>query len=294
MLGARSIRDDRILAAKRGMARRSISNLSRYWQDGALPGLSLLEADFTTHEYPPHMHEALVVAVTEAGGSKIKSRGSVEQASASTLFAFNPMETHAGWMGWNARWRYRAFYLTKPAIEAVGAALGLRSIPYFTRNLFADDDLIALFLALHRAIAGGGDPLLAEELLVAAFGQLFIRHGGGRRALPPAPRDAALVARVRQRMRDEYGGELRLAELGEAVGLTQFQLIGLFKRVLGVTPHAYLTHLRLCAACRELRRGERIAQAALACGFYDQSALNKSFKRWYGITPLQFVEAATA
>ena len=40
------------------MARRDRRNSSRYWWDGELPGLSLLEADFTTHEYPPHMHEA--------------------------------------------------------------------------------------------------------------------------------------------------------------------------------------------------------------------------------------------
>ena len=36
------------------------------------------------------------------------------------------------------------------------------------------------------------------------------------------------------------------------------------------------------------------AQAALEAGVYDQSALTKDFKRWYGITPLQFVEASGA
>jgi AraC-like DNA-binding protein len=30
----------------------------------------------------------------------------------------------------------------------------------------------------------------------------------------------------------------------------------------------------------------------LAAGFCDQSALTKHFKRWYGITPLQFAQAA--
>ena len=82
--------------------------------------------------------------------------------------------------------------------------------------------------------------------------------------------------------------------LDEEVGLTTFQLIGLFKRTVGLTPHAYLTQVRLGMACRQLRRSPVLAEVATAVGFYDQSALNKHFKRCYGITPLQFARAAAA
>jgi AraC-like DNA-binding protein len=43
-----------------------------------------------------------------------------------------------------------------------------------------------------------------------------------------------------------------------------------------------------------MRRGVSIAEAALAAGFYDQSALTNHFKRAYGITPLQWARAATS
>jgi AraC-like DNA-binding protein len=97
---------------------------------------------------------------------------------------------------------------------------------------------------------------------------------------------------VQKMMQDRYGEQLTLEEIGRLVGLTPFQLIGLFKRTIGLTPHAYLTQVRLKAAIREMRRGAGIAQAALAAGFYDQSALTNHFKRAYGITPLQWVRAA--
>jgi hypothetical protein len=96
-----------------------------------MSGLSLMRADFTTHEYPPHAHEAFVVAVTETGGSVIKSRGRVEQAHESTLFVFNPAEPHAGWMGRSERWLYRSLYLTHSAIDEVARGLGIESVPYF-------------------------------------------------------------------------------------------------------------------------------------------------------------------
>ena len=276
------------------MARRDPHNSTQYWWDKHLAGLSLLCADFTTHEYSPHTHDALVVAVTEVGGSVVKSRGEVQDAQASTMFVFNPAEPHAGWMGWSERWQYRAMYLTELALDRVADGLGIDTVPYFTRNLFGDPDLIRGFLAMHRAIEDGRDVFRERELLIGSFGTLFQRHGSGRIGIKTAPRDSVLVGRVKARMEAEYDSDLHLEELATGIGLTTFQLIGLFKRTIGLTPHAYLTQVRLGAACRQLRRAAVPAEVATAVGFYDQSALNKHFKRCYGITPLQFARAAAA
>lgn len=276
------------------MARFDPRNSTQYWWDRHLSGLSLLCADFTTHEYPPHTHDALVVAVTERGGSVVKSRGQVQDAQASTMFVFNPAEPHAGWMGWSERWQYRAMYLAQSALDGVADGLGIDAVPYFTRNLFNDPDLIQGFLVLHRAIEDGQDVFRERELLIGSFGTLFRRHGSGVAGIKVPPRDGVLVARVKARMEAEYASDLRLEDLAAGVGLTTFQLIGLFRRTVGLTPHAHLTQVRLGAACRHLRRTAAPAEVAAAVGFYDQSALNKHFKRCYGITPLQFARAAAA
>jgi len=276
------------------MARLDPHNATRYWWDRHLRGLSLLHADFTTHEYPPHTHEALVVAITEHGGSIVKSRGLVEEATPATLFVFNPAEPHAGWMGWSARWQYRSMYLTREALDRVADGLGVDEVPYFTRNTFADRDLIDAFLAMHRALEEGRDVFRERELLVGTFGRLFRRHGSGRDHIKDAPSDRQRLGRVIDRMRAEYAADLRLEDLAAGAGLTTFQLIGLFKRTVGLTPHAYLTQIRLYMACRQLRHDPVLADVAAAVGFYDQSALNKHFKRCYGITPLQFARAAAA
>lgn len=274
------------------MARVDPKNVSRYWWDRHTSGLSLLRADFTTHEYPPHAHEAFVVAVTETGGSVIKSRGTVEEAHPSTLFVFNPAEPHAGWMGWSHRWRYCSLYLTQSAIDTVARGLGIDAVPYFTRNMFGDADLITNFLALHHALEDGRDALHEQELLIGTFGRLFQRHGSGGGRIERVPRDQRALRRTIDLMQARHAETIRLDDLADAAGLTAFQLIGLFKRTVGLTPHAYLTQIRLNAACRHLRHGTPPAAAATLCGFYDQSALNNHFKRCYGITPLQFARAA--
>lgn len=276
------------------MARTDTRNSSRYWQDARVPGLSCLAADFTSHDYAPHSHDALVVAVTEAGGSEFKSRGTTDEASTSTLLVFNPAEPHSGRMGWSKRWRYRGLYLRQPAIDAVGRALGVGETPYFTANIVRDEALVAAFLTLHRALDDGRDPFEEDELLVASFGVLLGRHGSGGQRPPAAPRDRELAAIVQTMMSERHAQELTLEDMAAAVGLTPFQLIGLFKRATGLTPHAYLTQVRLKVALRELRAGTPIVEAALAAGFCDQSALNRHFKRSFGITPLQWLRAARA
>lgn len=268
--------------------RRDPKNVTRFWVDQDHPGLSLMHALFTTHEFPLHTHEALVVAVTEAGGSVVKSRGHIEQAHNEALFVFNPGEPHAGWMGRSSHWKYRAFYLAKPSMQRLARDLGLPQLPGFTRNLFTDPDLIDGFWDLHAACDGSAPPDLREELMVATFGRLFARHGGQK---PRAVADRDLLERAIKVMHDRFAEPLHLGEIAAALGLTKFQLIGLFKQAIGLTPHVYLTQVRLNAACRLLKRGRTLAETAIEAGFYDQSAMNRHFKRCYAITPLQFASA---
>jgi AraC-like DNA-binding protein len=273
------------------LARVDPHNRTHFWRDRRVPGLNLLHADFTRHDYAPHFHEALVVAVTELGGSEFNSRGRTEEAGERALLVFNPAEPHSGRMGRSDRWRYRSFYLSPPAIAAIMATLGVDAEPYFSRNLFTDPDLVAAFLALHRALDEGRDPWLERELLVDSFGTLIRRHADIGRRVPAAPHDRAAFGAIAGLMRDRHAEPLSLDTLGQAAGLTPFQLIRLFKRTAGLTPHAYLSQIRLQAATQGLASGLPIAEVALASGFYDQAALTRHFKRAYGITPRHYAAA---
>jgi AraC-like DNA-binding protein len=274
------------------MARRDNKNRTKYWCNARLPGMSLLHADFTTHDYAPHAHDAFVIALTEAGGAEIANERTVDRIDPSILFVSNPEERQSACMAGSNRWTYRSFYLTPSAMAAIAQRLGVPDIPYFAQSMFKDVRLIGQFGYLHRLLESEHDPLNADEVLIDAFGTLVshYRSNGPRPEL--APRDRALARRIIDLMQARYEENLELDELASAAGLTSFQLIGLFKRTVGLTPHAYLTHIRLNAACQHLKRGDTPAETALATGFYDQSALTKHFKRSYGITPIQFAEAA--
>lgn len=250
-----------------------------------LPDVSLMIADFTSHTFPPHVHDSLVVAITEEGAAEFTSRGTTAVAYEGSILAFNPAEVHAGRLAGSQRWRYRAFYISQPAVARLVTQWEAVTPPYFETNLIDDCSLAKQLLTLHRDIAAGD---AYSDRFTAALGHLAARGASRGRPSPERPANLAKALRL---IHEHYDEPLRLADLTEAVRLPPWQLIQAFRATYGLTPHAYLNQVRVHAAARLLRRTHRAAEVALSCGFYDQSALLKHFKRCFGVTPGQYSQA---
>lgn len=266
-------------------------NETRYWHDPHVPGLSLLRADFTDHEYRPHVHSEMVVAATESGGAIIMSGGIEVEARPDRLLVLSAGEVQSARMGRSRRWVYRSFYFGEDALEEICRGLGLTKKSSLPSSAIDDTGLVAEFRALHVALEQPGTVCEIKESLIQVFAHMFERCGSAAPSIDAGPEDSALFRKVAAVARAHRLDELRLGELAAVADLTVFQLIRLFKRVAGLTPHAYLVQLRLDDARRHLRNGMPIAEASMAAGFYDQSSLTNHFRRTYGITPRQYAIA---
>ena len=233
----------------------------------------------------------MVVAVTESGGAIIKSRGIEAQARPDRLFVLNPGEVQSARMGRSRRWVYRSFYFSADALDDICRGLGLPKRPSFPSSAIDDTGLSAAFRSLHSALQQRGSVCEIRESLLQVFARLFERCGSAVPSIDSGPDDCARFRKVAAVARAHQLDELRLDDLAAVADLTVFQLIRLFKRVTGLTPHSYVIQLRLDDARRHLRNGMPIADAAMAAGFYDQSGLTNHFRRTYGITPGQYALA---
>lgn len=80
-----------------------------------------------------------------------------------------------------------------------------------------------------------------------------------------------------------------LLEVADFAGLSRFHLIRVFKKHTGFSPHAYLEQIRVNRAKELLKSGMPIIETAYELGFVDQSHLTKTFKKFAGMTPGQFI-----
>ena len=80
--------------------------------------------------------------------------------------------------------------------------------------------------------------------------------------------------------------EIRLANIAEVVGMSQYYFCQLFKQSMGIAPYQYVIQQRVERAKQLLQQREiTISDIALQCGFANQSHFTKHFRKLTGITP---------
>ncbi|MEO0561160.1 MAG: AraC family transcriptional regulator [Chloroflexota bacterium] len=136
-----------------------------------------------------------------------------------------------------------------------------------------------------------GGTLLADGLVNVLLGRLLQLGdepipGPGKRAKLHPRKYAAVLAYIDAHL-DE---SLTLDGLATVARCSRFHFARLFKASAGEPPLTYVTRQRVERAQRLMFDHPEwtLAAVALACGFADQSHLNRHFKRIVGVTPGQY------
>ncbi|HYE07052.1 MAG TPA: AraC family transcriptional regulator [Planctomycetota bacterium] len=97
------------------------------------------------------------------------------------------------------------------------------------------------------------------------------------------------VARVIGEMRARIDGTFPIAEMARIAGLSPCQFGRVFARLTGVTPHRFLSALRLQAAKRLLLTSDRqVTEISLDVGRDSLGTFISSFTRYVGLSPSRF------
>ncbi|MGE5549385.1 MAG: AraC family ligand binding domain-containing protein [Bacteroidota bacterium] len=267
---------------------------AKFWRDTTLGELELLRAQYVTHAFAPHIHEGYAIGVIEAGAEGFLYRGAYHVAPAGTMVALNPGERHTGEAAARSGWTYRMLYpearlLQQAAAEVAGRS---RAMPFFGRCVIRDELVAQWLLNLHAALEEGVSVLERESRLLWVLAHLVSRHADDRPSPPALRPERESVRRAREYIEQCYAGNILLEDLARAANHSPFHLLRVFRREVGLPPHAYLTLVRVRQAKRLLAEGRPILEVAAQTGFSDQSHLTRHFKRLVGVTPGQFAAAS--
>ena len=82
------------------------------------------------------------------------------------------------------------------------------------------------------------------------------------------------------------GSKITIGEVADFLALSKSHFSRAFKQSFGCSPMTYVSTKRVERAKHMMRSTlERLSDIALACGFADQSHLNRCFRRIVGISP---------
>ncbi|WP_414621166.1 helix-turn-helix transcriptional regulator [Calothrix sp. CCY 0018] len=90
-------------------------------------------------------------------------------------------------------------------------------------------------------------------------------------------------------MNDNISTEIKLSDLANLAGISQFHFSRLFKKSLGISPNQYVIKQRVEKAKLLLKNSElSVTDIAFPSGFNSHSHFGKYFRQFTGFTPKQY------
>ena len=231
-------------------------------------GVDTLNATGLRTGFDRHFHDTYSFGLILSGVERCDVRRSRQFFEAGAVPMFNPGEVHDGGPATEEGWSYRMVYLDPALVE------GERIFPSAQRrDAPARNAVCRVFAAIDC-----GSELGFEEALSGAL-EILLDKADRDRGTPTA------LSKVRELIDAHCCEPLRLHDLCQVIGNSPTRLLRAFEAAYGLTPHRYQQSRRIAKARRMILAGTPLADVASACGYADQSHLNRWFLRIHGTTP---------
>lgn len=270
----------------------------RYRPVPGTPGLVLGVARLVDFRFERHYHVDYHIGLVTQGVQRQTFRGRSTLLGPGGIALMPPGEVHdgAGVADYGHSHTLNTFRIAPELMRGFIAEVSdCAPDECFLGTLIEDAGLAARFVALHAswmADAAAG-PLAHEAASLALMGALFARTGVVKPQQVRGGLSASHLRGVLDYCQAHLGEKIGLEDLARLCGLSRYQFLRRFALSVGLTPHAWLTRLRLERACATLARAPAsIAQVAAEVGFYDQSHFNRAFRSAYGVAPSAYRRAA--
>lgn len=259
-------------------------SLVRFSRDPQVPGIESSYVASSRHVFPRHCHEDIyAMSLMEAGGSYWDGRGrSSTLVQPGELAVINPGEMHSGEPRRSDGTTYKMLYIDRSVMNLRGTE------PQFGNVISGDLRLNNLFMELYEAIGSGKEPLEKETVLTAFTGFLSENYSYPAMYRDELRDDIPSVIRAREFMADRLNCRVTLEEAARVSGYSPYHFLRLFKKSTGMTPHLYLTQMRIDKARSLMVSGLSPSEVALETGFTDQSHFANTFRKYTGATPGQY------
>ncbi len=229
--------------------------------------------------YGPVIRNAFIVECCTAGEGSITVNGReffFRAGDGFVLFPGEPVLHKTKGAGRSGCW---CTFVAPQLVDAFyGAGLSPQS-PFLSKEIVG-----AVSSCIEKMISLEGDGLGKELWRQAALFELLGHILGNL----PAEQKNTLIGKAIDLMEKGCGGNLSVGAVADEVGLERTYFSSLFKRTTGLSPHAYLSDLRIRRACELLRKGEKsIFEIAEAVGL-DYRNFARVFKAKVGQCPKDY------
>ncbi len=223
-----------------------------------------------------HLHEELTITAIKEGSLNISFNDSFKILNPNEIAIINSNTIHNAILNSEIVKDGYVLYIDKTYLQSLN--LGI-SLDY----TFLQDDKNS-FINLCEV-------LLAEDISLLEKEEIFVEFCLSTFSFKEDIKEVeknSLSAKIKNYLDKNFLEDIILEDISKEFDITVVHLIRVFKKQFGLAIHSYIINKKVHKAKELLNSNLPIIEVALQSGFFDQSHLNRSFKRVFQITPKQF------
>lgn len=235
------------------------------------------------HSSKAHFHNEISIGLIEKGSTQTEINGNTYELHEKT-FLIIPSDLAHKCNPYNYKnWSFRMLYLTEEWFKSAFNIQGENmKFDYMKIGKDVFSDIIKLTDEIESKTIN-----IENETKLVNYISLLINNSSSEDSLCENT-NIKKINEIKEYIEHNYLKNVMLDDLSERIQISKYYLIRKFNEYYGLSPHQYITNLRINHAKELLKNNMEFVEIALNSGFYDQSHFIKCFKEYTGVTPMNY------
>ncbi len=238
-----------------------------------------------------HQHTELTLTAIKTGNINIIFDDKNDSLKPNEISIVNPNEVHCATLSKIKSLGCYVLYLEKNWCEKIQQALFNHKLNFLNINksLIQDKIIFDYFIKMCNELFIDSITLLEkEEKLIDFVSSLFLKFCNREEVTDNDTKNSKLALKIKNYLKENIENDILLEDISLYMNLSIVHILRIFKKEFGLPIHSYLLNKKVHLAKDLLAKNIAISEVAQMSGFFDQSHLNKSFKRVFQLTPKEY------
>jgi len=263
---------------------------NKIFKTDKLPFLELRYISNVTSCDKKHQHKELTLTAIKSGNINILFDNKYDSLEPNEISIVNPNEVHCATLSNIQSLGCYVLYLNNDWCQGIQQSLfNNTDFLHINNSLVQNKEFYNSFITLCDELLREGIPLIEkEENLIYFISKLFLQFCNFNEMDNRDTKNSDLAAQIKNYLKDNIEEQVLLEDISRHMNLSIVHILRIFKKEFGLPIHSYLLNKKVHLAKELLTKNISISEVAQMSGFFDQSHLNKSFKRVFQLTPKEY------
>lgn len=237
-----------------------------------------------------HQHSELTITAIEAGEIEIHFERKIDLLKPKQVSIVNPKEVHSATLTDIKSFGCYVLYLEKSWCEYIQQSLfETKNYKKIDKSLIKNSNIYSNFVNICNALFDKNSSFLEkEERLIEFISSLFLSNNLQKEDRNKNPKNSKIAFEIQNYLESNIENEILLKDIAKHLNLSVVHILRIFKQEFNLPIHSYLLDKKVHIAKELLSKNIPIAEVAQMSGFFDQSHLNRFFKRVFQLTPSEY------